>query len=427
MSKLIIHGRKKLSGEIEVRGAKNEVTKLVAAAILTTEDVVIKNAPRILDLEKMMEIIKSMGGRAEWTGEHEITLNCQNLNPEKINSNLVKKLRASVVLTGPMLARFKKIDFPTPGGCIIGNRPLDTHFEAFKKMGVEVEEDSANNIYHLRTNGLVATKIVLQEFSVTATENILMAACLARGKTIIKLAATEPHVESLAKCLNKMGAKISGAGTHTLEIEGVEKLHGTIHEVIPDTNEVGTFAILAAATRSEIKIKNVNPDHLDLVLEKFKEFGVNFEIGNDLPAGEAGYLQIKKGGQLRAIKKLETNIYPGIPTDLQQPFAVLATQASGSTLIFEKMYDGRFNYVSELQKMGANIQPLDAYRILITGPTPLIGCEVKSFDLRAGATLIIAGLLADGETIINEAEVVDRGYEDIVGRLQKIGAEIERI
>lgn len=420
MSKLIIHGRKKLSGEIEVRGAKNEATKLVAAAILTDEDVVIKNAPRILDLEKMMEIIKSMGGKAEWTDEHEITLNCRNLNPETIDHKLVKKLRASIVLIGPMLARFKKLDFPTPGGCIIGNRPLDTHFEAFKKMSVVIKEDSVNNIYHLHTDGLIGTKIVLQEFSVTATENILMAACLARGKTIIKIAATEPHVEDLAKCLIKMGAKIKGAGTHTLEIEGVEKLNGVTHEVIPDPIEAGTFAILAAATRSEIIIKNINPDHLDLVLEKFKEFGINFEVGEN-------YLEIKKGGQLRAVKKLETNIYPGLPTDLQQPFAVLATQASGPTLIFEKMFEGRFNYVAELQRMGANIQSLDSHRILVTGPTPLIGTEVKSFDLRAGATLLIAGLLADGETIIDEAELIDRGYEDIVGRLQKLGAEIERI
>jgi len=419
MSQLIIHGRKKLSGEIEVGGAKNEATKLVAAAILTDEDVVIKNAPRILDLEKMMDIIKSMGGRAEWTGDHEITLNCKNLNPETIDQKAVKKLRASVVLMGPMLARFKKIDFPTPGGCIIGNRPMDIHFAAFEKMGAKVEEDGEKNIYKLSTDGLHGAKI-LTEFSVTATENVILAAVLTPGKTIIKTAALEPHTEDLARCLNKMGAKISGIGTHTLEIEGVEKLNGVEHSVIPDMIEVGTFAILAAATRSDITITNINPDHLDLFLEKLHNFGVNFEVGENS-------LHIKKGGNLKALEKIETNVYPGVPTDLQQPLAVLATQAAGSTLIFERIFEGRFNYVSELQRMGANIQTLDSHRILVTGPTPLIGTEVKSFDLRAGATLLIAGLLADGETIIDEAELIDRGYEDIVGRLQKLGAEIERI
>jgi len=310
MSQFIIYGREKLGGEVEIFGAKNEATKVVAAAILTDEDVIINNAPRILDLEKMMEIVRSMGGLAEWTGEHQTTINCANIDPEKIDYKLVKKLRASVVFIGPLLARFRQLKFPTPGGCIIGNRSLDTHFNAFKTLGADIKEDWQNDIYEFNNVGLKANKIVLEEFSVTATENVLMAAVLVRGKTIIKIAACEPHVENLVSCLNSMGAKIKWAGNHILEIEGVEKLHGTTHTVIPDTIDAGTFVILAVATKSNLLIKNINPDHLDLFLLKLKEFGVNFETGPD-------FVRVKPSGQLKAVKKVETNIYPGIPTDLQ--------------------------------------------------------------------------------------------------------------
>jgi len=419
MAKFIIHGSKKLSGEIEVRGAKNEATKIVAASILTDQDVVINNAPHILDFEKMLEIIRSMGGRAEWTGDHQVTLNCKDIDPQKIDQEKVRQLRASVVFIGPMLARFGKIDFPTPGGCIIGNRPMDTHFLAFEQLGAQITKVN-DKLYRLTANKLIGNTVVLQEFSVTATENILMAATLAQGETVLKIAAVEPHVGDLVKCLNKMGAQIKWLTNHTLLIKGVEKLSGVEHTVIPDTIEAGTFILLAAVTNSSIKITHLNPNHMDLFLLKLKEFGVNFEVGQD-------YILVKPAGELKAVKKIETNIYPGIPTDLQQPLAVLATQAAGPTLIFEKMFEGRFKYTSELQKMGANIINANPHQIIITGPTPLYGTEVKTFDLRAGATLIVAGLLADGETIINEAEIVDRGYEDIVGRLQKIGADIQKI
>ncbi len=419
MAKFIIQGGKKLKGEVCISGAKNEATKLVAASVLTDQDVVINNTPHILDLEKMLEIIRSMGGRAEWTGEHQVTLNCKNINPQKIDHTKVRQLRASIVFIGPMLARFGKIDFPTPGGCIIGNRPMNIHFSIFEKMGAQVTTDETGTIHKFSTSGLKGTTI-LPEFSVTATENAILAASLAYGTTIIKTAACEPHVVDLIKCLNKMGAKIKWINNHVLRIVGVKKLNGVEHTVISDTIDVGTFAVLAAATKSDIKIKNVVPQHLDIVLKKLKEFGVNMEIGKN-------YLHIKSGGTLNALPKIDTNIYPGFPTDLQQPFAVLATQANGSTLIFERIFEGRFKYVSELQKMGANIEVLGPHRVLITGPTPLQGCEVKSYDLRAGATLVIAGLLADGETIIHEAEMVDRGYENIVGRLKELGADIQRI
>lgn len=418
MAKFIINGGKPLAGEVDIPGAKNEATKLVATAILTKEYVIINNAPHILDFEKMLDIIRSMGGRAEWTGDHQVTLNCKHIDPEKINQNLVKQLRASIVFIGPMLARFGKMGFPTPGGCIIGNRPMNIHFTAFEKMGAKIEDDSINVMHRFSTDGLKGAKI-LTEFSVTATENVILAAVLAEGKTIIKTAACEPHVVDLIRCLNKMGANIRWIANHTLKIIGVEKLSGVEHTVIPDTIDIGTFAILAAVTKSDIKINNVVPGHLDAFLEKLREFGVNLEAGSN-------YLHIRPS-EIKSVNKIETNFHPGIPTDLQQPLAVLATQASGTTLIFEKIFEGRFKYVSELIKMGASIIIANPHQIIINGPTPLYGTEVKTFDLRAGATLIIAALLADGETIIHDAEIIDRGYENIIGRLQKLGAEITRV
>jgi UDP-N-acetylglucosamine 1-carboxyvinyltransferase len=420
MSKFIIQGRNRLSGEIEVFGAKNEATKLVAAAILTKEDVVIKNAPDIVDFVRMLDIIKSMGARVDHLGEHEVLINCRDIDPDKMDHEIIKKLRASVVLIGPLLARFGQVKFPTPGGCIIGNRPLETHFQAFEDLGAVVEEDIENNFYEIKADELKSGEVVLSEFSVTASENIMMAAVFVPGKTRVKIMACEPHVVNLSEFLNKMGAKIKWIGSHEIEIEGVSELHKVEHTVIPDTIDAGTFLILAAATKSQLTVKNAIATHMDLFLKKLKEFGVKMEIKSD-------EITIFPAQNLRAVQKIETNIYPGIPTDLQQPLTLLATQANGTTLVFEKMYENRFNFVSSLNKMGANIEILDPHRILVNGATPLQGIEAKSFDLRAGATLVIAGLLADGETIINEAELVERGYENVVERLRSIGADIKKI
>ncbi len=419
MSKFIIHGGKKLSGEVNVPGAKNEATKLVAAAILTGQNMVLENVPWILDFEKMLEIIQSMGAKVVKSGKHQVTLNCKNLNPAKINQKLVGDLRASSTIMGPLVAVYKKLKIAVPGGCSIGARPFDTHFDALRKLGVKIRGPQ-QNFYYLSAEKLKGAKIVLKEFSVTATETLVMAATLAQGTTIIKKAAAEPHVCDLIKCLNKMGACISWVGNHILKIKGVKKLSGVKHKVIPDMIDAGTFAVLAAATKSRLRINGFVEDHLESFLQVLDEFGVNFEVGKN-------YLDLKPNGAFRSVKKIETNIYPGLPTDLQQPLAVLATQANGPTLIFEKMFEGRFKYTSELRKMGANIFQANPHQIIINGPTPLHGTKVRSFDLRAGATMIIAGLLADGETIIQEAEMIDRGYEDITGRLQKIGADIKRV
>lgn len=396
---------------------KNAATPIIAATLLTSEECVISNVPKISDVMRMLDILKNLGASVEWTGDHEVTICTKDADIKLLDEESVKCMRSSILFLGPMLARFKKVTIPEPGGCIIGNRPPDTHFYALEKLGAKVAR--TNGHFNLETDGLVGTLIILPEFSVTATENLLMAASLAKGETEVHLAAAEPHVQDLIKFLGEMGAKISGTGTHTLKISGVEKLHGARHTLIPDQIEIGTLAVAAAVSGGEVTIENIIPEHLEIILLKLKEAGVNLEVGKD-------FLKIKPSAGLRAFR-LQTLPYPGFPTDLQAPFGVLATQCNGTTLIADPLFEGRMGYVGELVKMGANAIVADPHRVIITGPTPLAGQEIKSFDLRAGATLIIAGLIASGETIINEAEIVDRGYERIDERLRGLGADIKRI
>jgi len=312
--------------------------------------------------------------------------------------------------------RVEEIKVAEPGGCIIGKRPLDTHFAVLRALGCEITIN--NEDYILKSRGLKGAYIVLPEFSVTATENAIMAACLAEGETTIKTAAAEPHVQDLIAFLNKMGAKIQGSGTHELKIQGVKKLKGARHQLIPDQIEIGTWAIAAAVTRGQVSIRPIVAEHLEMVFIKMREAGLNFEIKGDT-------LLVKPAREFKAFK-LQSLPHPGFPTDLEAPFGVLATQCAGTSLIHDPLYEGRLGYVNELEKMGANAVICDPHRVLITGPTPLYGREIRSFDLRAGATLIIAGLLAEGETIINDVEIVDRGYEKIEARLTALGAKIKR-
>lgn len=419
MQKFIINGAKHLEGEIEIRGSKNAATPILSACILTKEECVIDNVPLVADVLKMIELIKSMGVEADWIGERTIKVKAgNNVDPEKMDFSIVGHMRSSILLLGSLLARFRKFKIRQPGGCIIGARPIGTHFDALAALSARITQE--NGFYKFDADRLVGKTIILKEFSVTATENLMMAAALAEGTTTIKIAAIEPHVQDLARFLNKMGSKIKGLGVHTIEIQGREKLHGARHKLIPDPIEAGTFAILAAATKSKIKINNVNAHELDLVLEKLKEMGVRIEI-------EGNNLIIKPSAGLKSIKKIEARTYPGIPTDLQAPFGVLATQAEGTTLIHDTLYEGRLGYINELNKMGANAIICDPHRALITGPTPLYGQEITGFDLRAGATLIIAALLATGKSVIDKIEQVDRGYEKIEERLRDLGADIERI
>jgi len=415
MSKLIIKGGKKLNGEIKLAGMKNAATPIIAASLLTTEECLLDNVPRISDVERMIEIVRSLGAEAEWTGEHQLRICAKEIDPARIDKKAVKSLRSSVLLLGPLLARCGEVSLPEPGGCIIGNRPLDTHLFALSKLGAEITRTSSG--YDI-SGKLEGATIILPEFSVTATENALMAAVLSPGKTVIKLAAAEPHVQDLIFFLNKMGAKIRGGGTHTLEIEGVGKLTGVRHRIIPDQIEAGTFLALAAVTRGTVTVRGAEFSHLDSIISVLSRAGVNLEQGDD-------FITVRPAG-LEAFR-LQALPYPGFPTDLQAPFGVMATQARGTSLIHDPLFEGRMGYVGELVKMGANAVVCDPHRVLISGPTPLYGTEIKSLDLRAGATMVIAGLLADGETVINEAEVLDRGYENLDERLRNLGAEIERV
>ncbi len=425
MQKFIINGGKPLKGKINIMGSKNAATPILSACLLAKESCVIDNIPLIDDVLKMIELLESMGVETEWLEKRKLRVKAgDNVDPKKMDFSIVGHMRSSILLLGSLLARFRKFKIKQPGGCIIGARPVGVHFDALEALGAKITPE--NGFYCFEAERLIGKKIVLKEFSVTATENLMMAAALAEGTTIINIAAIEPHVQDLARFLNKMGSHIKGLGVHTIQIEGIGTknslnfLHGAEHKIIPDPIEAGTFAIAAIATKGDVEINNVNPHELDLVIEKLKEIGANIEI-------KKNQLLIKPSAKYNAIRKIEARTYPGIPTDLQAPFAVLATQAEGTTLIHDTMYENRLAYINELNKMGANAIICDPHRALITGPTPLYGQDITSFDLRAGATLIIAALLAAGKSTIDKIEQVDRGYERIEERLRNLGADIERI
>ncbi len=433
--RLIIKGGKKLSGEIDVRGSKNAATPMIAATLLAQKGVSrITNLPLIADVYKMIRLIESMGAKVEWEGEREITVDATDINPEKMDQKLVAQMRSSILTMGPLLARFGKLSIRHPGGCLIGARPIDTHLNGLRDLGVkiEVEEFGASqasdvaetkkaHMYHLEVGKKMnGNKIVLDEFSVTGTENMLMAASLAEGDTVLKIAAAEPHVQNLARFLNKMGADIEIDGTNSYKIKGKKKLKGADHEVIPDYLEAGTFMILGLAADGEISIKNVPVDHLELTISRLKKFGgnINFLDEKTVKIGNSDKLDIPK---------VQAMPYPGIPTDLQSPLGVLATQAEGLTLIHDPMYEGRLKYLEELNKMGAEIVMCDPHRAIINGPTELYGTKLDPLDLRSGAALIIAGVIAKGTTIIRDVSQADRGYEEIENRLRKLGVDVRRI
>jgi UDP-N-acetylglucosamine 1-carboxyvinyltransferase len=422
MECFIVQGEKKLKGEIEVRGSKNAAMPILAATLLTKESSVIDNIPLIEDVKRLLEIIQSLGGKVEWLGKRKIRINPKNLNLKKIDQSLVKKLRASVLLIPPLLHRFKKFKLAQPGGCLIGVRSIDSHLDAISQLGSKVKKTPTH--YYYNGNNIFPNEVVLEEFSVTATENILMLASLIPGKTILKIGALEPHVEDLVVFLKKMGAKIKTISPHLYEINGVKKLSGASHKVIPDPIEAGTFMILAATLRGKILIKNVRTDHLDLIIKKLKGVGVRIKVYHR-SSFQSEILMLPSYNLKRL--KLQTQPYPGIPTDLQSPFGVLATQVNGTSIIFDTMFEGRLKYIDELIKMGANAIIADPHRALITGPTPLYAQDVNSLDIRSGISLLIAALLAKGKTTIKDVYQIDRGYEEIDERLKKLGAEIERI
>ena len=413
-----IEGGKPLSGEIVVSGSKNATTPILAATLLTTETCVLSNLPLIEDVFRMLEILESMGAEVEWRDERTIAITNRNIDPEKMDIEKVKKIRSSILLFGSLAARFDAFSLYHPGGCVIGARPVGTHFDALEKLGVRITQQEKS--YAVDASGRRAGNIVLREMSVTATENAMMLAAGMPGQKIIKIAATEPHVEDLGRFLVAMGADIQGLGTHTLVITGTSTLRGTEHTIIPDANEAATFLILGVATGSTLSVRHAREEHLDIVLEKLREFGAEFVVEEDM-------ITVVPHQSLHSIAKLDTRTYPGVPSDVQAPFGVLATQVVGETLIFDTIFEGRFNYVPELEKMGARATVLNPHQVIVRGKTPLRGTTIKSYDLRAGVSLIIAALCAEGKTVIEDIYQVDRGYERIEERLQKLGARIERV
>lgn len=418
MQKFIIKGGRKLNGTVEIGGYKNAAGAVLAATLLTDKECIIDNLPLVEDILNLIKVLESIGAKVSWLEERKIKIRAGGkVDPEKMNYGLINKMRVSVLLIGPLLARFKHFKIPHPGGDKIGARSIETHLEALKMLGAEIK--SNNNFYEFSAKNLKNREIVLREFSVTATENLLMAASLIPGKTIIKIAAAEPQAQDTASILKKMGAEITGVGSHTIEITGKKSLSGAIHSVIPDPLEAGTFIVAAAAMGGKVEIKNVIVEHLLLFLEKLKDIGVNLEI-------KTNSVVVNPSKNLKAVK-IQALPYPGFPTDLQPPTAVLLTQAKGKSLIHDPLFEARFGYAEELKKMGANIEIIDPHRAFVLGPTKLKGAKIASSDIRAGAALVIAALIAEGETEISDIHQIDRGYEKIEEKLRKLGAEIKRV
>jgi UDP-N-acetylglucosamine 1-carboxyvinyltransferase len=414
--KFLIKGGFPLSGEVEVPGYKNSAGAVLAAALLSDEPSIIDNLPLCTDVLDQIEILKQMGAEIEWLGKRKIKINPKNINPEKIPTKLFEKMRVSVLLIGPLLARFKKFKVPHPGGDKIGLRPIETHLEAIEDFGIKVWEEKG--FYHFETpENVEGKRIVLKEFSVTATENVMMFASLIKGKTKIEIAAAEPQVQDLGAYLRKMGANIEGIGTYTILIEGKEKLKGVEFKICPDLLEAGTFLIALAITGGEGKIKNVNPEHLTMFLDKMKEIGISFEIGES-------EISVKPSKEFRPTK-IQVLPYPGFQTDLQPQTSVLLTQAQGKSLIHDPLYENRFQHLHELRKMGADIEITDPHRALIFGKSDLKGVKISSTDIRSGAALVLAGLIAKGETQIENISQIERGYEKFDEKLKKLGAQIK--
>lgn len=419
MSKFIITGPNKLSGEISVAGAKNSALKAIAATVLTDQEVILKNIPSIEDVHVMFEILKDLGGEVTKVSEHEYKVKVSEIKKTELDKNLVAKLRASIMFLAPLLTRVDEVKFPFPGGDIIGKRPIDIYLDGLDQFGVEIKHE--RDYYHLKRTGakLKATKFVFPIISHTVTESLIMSAVLAEGKTILVNTACEPEVTNLVEFLNSLGAKITGAGTPNIEIEGVSKLSGGEFTAIPDRIETGTFAILGALTGGDLKITNCNPSHLETFWKILEKIGVNFEIGND-------FVKINPSPDLKA-HEVRTHEYPGFATDLQAPATILLTQAKGLSIVHETIYEGRLFYTDMLNKMGANIIMCDPHRIVIQGPTKFYGAKLESPDIRAGIALVIAALIADGKSEIDNIYQVDRGYEKIEERLKNLGAKIERV
>ena len=426
MQKFIVEGGFPLSGSITPSGNKNEALPVLAASLLAHEPVTIRNVPDILDIAIMRNLLVSLGVKIKQIDKHCFRIDSNHLRATILESEQAKLIRGSFLLAGPLLARRKSIDLPAPGGDRIGLRPVHTHLEALEKLGAEITLNE-NGLYQMRSNGFKGTAIYLDEASVMATENAVMAAVTAEGKTSIYNAACEPHVQGLCHFLVILGASIQGIGSNLLIIEGVQKLRGGEYTIQSDHTEVGSFIGLAAVTGSELRIKNAGVKYLRMTRLMFEKLGVEIKIeGNDLLIPKKQKLTVKKditGG----IPKIDDSPWPGFPADLTSIITVVATQCSGAVLIFEKMFESRLFWVDKLIEMGAQIILCDPHRAVVSGPTQLKGARVSSPDIRAGMALLIAALGAKGTTEIQNIDQIDRGYENIEQRLNDLGAKIQRV
>ena len=413
MKKLKIHGMKELSGTIRISGAKNSSVALIPAALLASNTVTICNVPEITDTDNLCSMLEFLGADVRRASE-SVVIEPQSLENKFIPESYTKKLRASYYFMGALLGKYKHVEISVPGGCSIGARPINLHLKGFEALGAKIDIDEDK--YTLHAEELKGADIYLDIASVGATINIMLAACLAKGKTVIENAAKEPEIVNMATFLNNMGAKVFGAGTSQIVIYGVKELKGCYHEVIPDRIEAGTYTIIGALVGKDLKINNIIPEHIEALTSKLKEMGADIKIGAD-------YLVVNARDKYKPTN-VKTLVFPGFATDLQQPFSPLLSRCTGVSTIEETIYENRFMHIPELQKMGMDITVNDR-KAKFTGPNKLVGAEVKATDLRAGAALVVAGLAAEGETIIDNVEHILRGYEGIVDKLKDVGADIE--
>ncbi len=420
MDKFLVRGGTPLNGKIEISGAKNSALPCLAATLLSAETVTLHNVPYVKDLITFRRLLEDLGATALTPELRTHKINASNVQIYEAPYELVKTMRASVLALGPLLARFGQAKVSLPGGCAIGTRPIDLHLKAFEQLGAVVSLESGDVVARAPKGRLVGADVDFEKVTVTGTENVMMAASLAEGRTTIHNAAQEPEIDDLAELLNKMGARIRGAGTPTIEIDGVEALGSAEHTIIPDRIETGTFIVAAAITGGELEIKSCRPEHLVAVIDKLREAGVDIELLNQ------STLKVRRSASGLKAVGVTTEPHPLFPTDMQAQYMALMTQAEGVSNVVETIFENRFMHASELIRMGANIA-IHGNTATVTGPTKLAGAKIIASDLRASASLVLAALCADGETLIDRVYHIDRGYETIVRKLRSLGANIERI
>jgi UDP-N-acetylglucosamine 1-carboxyvinyltransferase len=419
MDKFVIRGGNPLLGTVRISGAKNAALPAMAAALLTDEPVVLENVPHVRDIETTRKLLSAMGAEVELgygRAQHRTTICCRNLNSPEASYELVKTMRASTLVLGPLVARCGTARVSLPGGCAIGARPIDLHIKGLERLGANIAQE--HGYVEARAERLKGAEIVFDKITVTGTEDLLMAATLADGETVMQNCAREPEVADLADLLNKMGGKIEGAGTATIRIRGVSKLHGAKHRIIPDRIEAATFIIAGALTDGDLNVSGCEPAHLGALLQKLQEVGVKTKQTRDT-------VRVEGTSNLKATDVV-TEEYPGFPTDMQAQYMALATQAEGTSVITENIFENRFMHALEMVRMGANVK-IEGRRAVVRGKSPLSGAAVLASDLRASASLVLAALVAEGETIIDRVYHIDRGYENIEEKLRGVGAQIRRI